>query len=175
MRIGCFPVIWALWAVYLFPQLIGLGPDPWKHVGCPHGPGSLLGLLLSLTLYSLVFGLAFWACVLVCLVPISCPPNPWPKLALARAESLLDQVRPPRGWLGVAKSRLRQHRPSYDIDGFSIFALNSDVASITFRDILCQLLCVPLFLSPLLLWVWICPISKRLCLLLRIAPVFLPS
>ena len=78
MRIGYFPVIWALWAVYLFPQLIGVGPDPWKHVGCPHGPGSLLGLLLSLTLNSLVFGLAFWACVLVCLVPISCPTPPPP-------------------------------------------------------------------------------------------------
>ena len=147
MRIGYFLVIWALWAVYLFPQLIGLGPNPCKHVGCPHGSGSLLGLLLSLTLNSMVFGLAFWACVLVCLVPISCPPpppppppppSPWPKRALARAESLLDRVRPPRGWLGVAGSGLCQHRPSYDIDGFSIFGLDSAAASIAFRDILCQ-------------------------------------
>ena len=59
MGIGRFPVIWALWAVHLFPQLIGLGSDPWKHVGCPHGSGSLLGLLPSLTLNSLVSGLAF--------------------------------------------------------------------------------------------------------------------
>ena len=69
-EIGRFPVTWALWVVYLFPQLIGLGPNPWKHVGCPHGSGSLLGLLLSLTLNSLVLEHAFWAYVWVCLVPI---------------------------------------------------------------------------------------------------------
>ena len=63
MGIGHFLVIWALWAVFLFPQLIGLGPDPWKQVGCLHGSGSVLGLLLSLTLNSLVSRLAFWAYV----------------------------------------------------------------------------------------------------------------
>ena len=89
--------------------------------------------------------------------------------------SLKRGVRPPRGWLGVAGSGLCQHQPSYDIDGFSIFVLNSAAASITFRDILWQLLRVPLFLSPLPLRVWISPLSKRLCLLLRIAPVILPS
>ena len=50
--------------------------------------------------------------------------------------SLKCGVQPPCGWLGVAGSGLCQHRPSYDIDGFSIFVFNSAAASITFRDIL---------------------------------------
>ena len=76
-------------------------------------------------------------------------------------------------WL--AGSGLCQHRPSYDIDGFLIFAFYSAVASIAFRDILWQLLRVPLFLSSLPLRVSIFPLSKCLCLLLRIALVVLPS
>ena len=71
--------------------------------------------------------------------------------------SLKRGVRPPRGWLRVAGSGLCQHRLSYDIDGFFIFVLNSAAASITFRDILWQLLRVPLFLSPLCLRIWISP------------------
>ena len=43
MGIGRFPIIWALWAVYLFPQLIGLGSDPWKHVGVPPWVGLSVG------------------------------------------------------------------------------------------------------------------------------------
>ena len=35
MGIGRFPVIWALWVVYLFPQLIGLGPRPLETCGVP--------------------------------------------------------------------------------------------------------------------------------------------
>ena len=58
IEIGRFPVIRALWDIYMFPQPIGLGSDPWKRVGWPHGPGSLLDLLLSQTLDSLVSGIA---------------------------------------------------------------------------------------------------------------------
>ena len=64
---------------------------------------------------------------------------------------------------------------SYDIDGFSTFALNPAAASIAFGNILWQLLCVPLSLSPLPLWVLISSLSKHLYLLLRIVYVILPS
>ena len=84
-------------------------------------------------------------------------------------------MRPPCGWLEVARSGLCQHQLSYDIYGFSVFALNSAAAYIAFRVILWQLLRVPLFLSPLPLHVWIFPLSKCLCLLLRITLIVLPS
>ena len=43
MGIGRFLVIWALWAVYLFPQLIGPGPKPLETCRVPPWVGLCAG------------------------------------------------------------------------------------------------------------------------------------